>query len=201
MVEAVRTGLLRLRVRRINQPSRKKKESAPSMSLSSGAKMVATEGGFYQIMADIPRKTSLRPQPTPSPAGTLDSGHESARSSPTHSPRGRIGAEEERWAQDLNEFESLERNHNAGIGFPEGRSWKNPSTARSRDDDDDLASVLAIEQEELEREIEDRERDREFRRQDEYTEESIRNQGRQQHWMLEEADKRLRHQYYQNVRK
>lgn len=99
------------------------------MSLSSGAKMVATEGGFYQIMADIP-KNSLRPAPTPSPAGTLDSGHESARSSPTHSPRGRMpNAEEERWAHDLNEFESLERNQAA---FPEGRSWKNPSTARYR---------------------------------------------------------------------
>ena len=108
------------------------KDPAPSMSLSSGAKMVATEGGFYQIMADIPRKNSLRPQPTPSPAGTLDSGHESARSSPTHSPRGRMPGEEERWAQDLNEFESLERSPLGGNGFPEGRSWKNPSTARSR---------------------------------------------------------------------
>ena len=41
---------------------------APSFRLSASAKMVATEGGFYQILADIPKKSKNaenlpRPQP------------------------------------------------------------------------------------------------------------------------------------------
>jgi len=114
MTEAVRTGQLRLRVRRYNTITRKKPlNQAPSLRLTSAAKMVATEGGFYQILADIPKKPQStnnnpvnRPQQSASPAGTLDSGHgseqtlelrespitrspiaSSTQSSPRHSPR------------------------------------------------------------------------------------------------------------------
>merc|ERR1719327_931918 len=82
MTEAVRTGQLRLRVRRYPRAARKKPNNTPSLRLTSAAKMVATEGGFYQILADIPKKpqnssstNQNRPQQSASPAGTLDSGH------------------------------------------------------------------------------------------------------------------------------
>jgi len=123
MTEAVRTGQLRLRVRRYSTITRKKPlNQAPSLRLTSAAKMVATEGGFYQILADIPKKprqTSqqqqqqhARPQQSASPAGTLDSGHgseqmlemrespatrspvaSSTQSSPRHSPRRPVQSE------------------------------------------------------------------------------------------------------------
>jgi hypothetical protein len=116
MTEAVRTGQLRLRVRRYPRATRKKPKNTPSLRLTSAAKMVATEGGFYQILADIPKKpqnssstNQNRPQQSASPAGTLDSGHGSEQtleyrdgspstrspsnhSSPRHSPRRTVGS-------------------------------------------------------------------------------------------------------------
>jgi len=256
MVEAVRTGQLRLRARRYNQLPKKKQPAAPSLRLTSAAKMVATEGGFYQILADIPKKHNRdppnRPQPSPSPAGTLDSGHGSeqtgdarespvrsptsspSNSSPSHSPR--RNQEEVRWMEELDNFELLEErnnyltkqhrtpaevSHSHQFNLDSGRkTWQNPSSARHNySQSDDLAAVLAIEQEEYERELEDKERRRHLQREDDYTEEQIRkirdsvmettqsrpragasrngtNSGN--HWMVREAE--MRRQNY-TVRK